>query len=339
MSSGSATVWRQAGLNLSQVERHFNKAGWTRFRGLHSFVNLNIASKPVAEVEDVAVSALALGLLLVAAFGHATWNFFAKRAAGGAAFVWLFSALAALLYAPVAVGVYAIQRPALGWVAVAFMVGTAVLHTAYFVTLQRGYDVGELSVVYPVARSTGPVLAMAAAVALMGERPSVVASMGAGLVVAGALAISWRAGARSRSLRRSVTAGLLVGALIAGYTLWDKHAVSAVGVPPVLLDWAGNLGRALLLSPYVLRHRERMREQWRTHRAEALAVALLAPLSYILVLTAMGFTPVSYVAPAREVSVLVGTFLGSRLLGEGDLRRRLAAAALMLAGLAALTRG
>ncbi|NLG67954.1 MAG: EamA family transporter [Firmicutes bacterium] len=285
------------------------------------------------------MSALALGLLLVAAFGHATWNFLAKRAAGGTAFVWLFSALAALLYAPVAVGVYAIQRPALGWVAVAFMVGTAVLHTAYFVTLQRGYDVGELSVVYPLARSTGPVLAMAAAVALMGERPSVVASMGAGLVVAGALAISWRAGARSRSLRRSVTAGLLVGALIAGYTLWDKHAVSAVGVPPVLLDWAGNLGRAVLLSPYVLGRRDRVREQWRAHRAEALAIALLAPLSYILVLTAMAFTPVSYVAPAREVSVLVGTFLGSRLLGEGDLRRRLAAAALMLAGLAALTRG
>ena len=68
-------------------------------------------------------------------------------------------------------------------------------------------------------------------------------------------------------------------------------------------------------------------------------VAVLSPLSYILALTAMKFTPVSYVAPAREVSILIATFLGARILGETDARRRLWAAGLMIVGLAGLALG
>ena len=68
-------------------------------------------------------------------------------------------------------------------------------------------------------------------------------------------------------------------------------------------------------------------------------VAILIPLSYILVLTAMSFTPVSYVAPAREISILIGTALGARLLAEGDARRRLAAASAMVLGIVGLAIG
>ncbi|MDR7455635.1 MAG: EamA family transporter, partial [Armatimonadota bacterium] len=82
-----------------------------------------------------------------------------------------------------------------------------------------------------------------------------------------------------------------------------------------------------------------VRLHWRAHRVETLGVGLLAPLSYILVLTAMVFTPVSYVAPAREVSILVATVLGTRLLAEGDGARRLAAAAAIAIGVIALALG
>ena len=75
------------------------------------------------------------------------------------------------------------------------------------------------------------------------------------------------------------------------------------------------------------------------HRSEAIGVALLVPLSYILVLTAMQFTPVSYVAPAREISILIGTAMGTRLLAEGDVHRRLAAAGAMVLGVVALAVG
>ena len=79
--------------------------------------------------------------------------------------------------------------------------------------------------------------------------------------------------------------------------------------------------------------------EWQTHRREAAGVALLAPLSYILVLTALAFTPVTYVAPAREISILIGTVMGARLLAEGDVQRRLAAASAMVLGVVALAVG
>ena len=95
----------------------------------------------------------------------------------------------------------------------------------------------------------------------------------------------------------------------------------------------------MLLTPFALRHRESARHEWRTHRFEVIGVALLVPLSYILVLTALQFTPVSYVAPAREISILIGTAMGTRLLAEGDVRRRLVAACAMVLGVLALSVG
>lgn len=279
---------------------------------------------------------LALTLVVAAAFGHATWNFLAKRAGGGAQFVWLFSGLASAFYAPVAAGVLALQKPALGRASLVFMAGSAVLHLAYFVLLQRGYRVGDLSIVYPIARSTGPALAIGAGIALFDEQPSTTALLGACLVVFGAFVMSWNGVRRAARLRSSVAYGLLVGTVIGSYTLWDKYAVSTLKVPPVLLDWAANLGRAALLTPCALWRWDRVRAEWRANRFEAVSIAVLAPLSYILVLTAMAFTPVSYVAPAREVSMLIGTFLGSRLLGEGHTGQRLAAAGIMVAGLIVL---
>jgi drug/metabolite transporter (DMT)-like permease len=127
--------------------------------------------------------------------------------------------------------------------------------------------------------------------------------------------------------------------IIAGYTLWDKRAVSALGIPPLLYDWCGNLGRVLILTPLALGRPGEVRRLWREHRREVLVMAVLTPLSYILVLTALVFTPVSYVAPAREISILLGTVMGARLLAEGDSARRLVAAGAMVVGVAALAIG
>ena len=65
----------------------------------------------------------------------------------------------------------------------------------------------------------------------------------------------------------------------------------------------------------------------------------MAPLSYILFLTALAFTPVTYVAPAREISILIGTVMGTRLLAEGDVHRRLLGAGAMVAGVIGLAVG
>lgn len=287
------------------------------------------------------MSLAALLLVLAAAVIHAGWNYLAKRAGGGAAFVWLFGTVSAAVYTPIALWLLAGRGWALTAQQLLFMAGTAVIHAAYFLLLQRGYRAGDLSLVYPVARGTGPLLATLAAIALFAERPTWLALAGAAGVIGGIffMALTRRDAQRAARHPEAVGFGLLTGVAIAGYTLWDKHAVAALLIPPLVLDWASNLGRTLLVSPYALHHRARVREVWRTRRLEVIAVGVLCPLSYILVLTAMVFTPVSYVAPAREVSIVIGTLLGSHLLAEPDAARRLAGAAAIVLGVVALALG
>jgi drug/metabolite transporter (DMT)-like permease len=286
------------------------------------------------------VTAGALTLIIAAALIHASWNFIAKRASGHATFTWLFAVLSAVFYAPLAGAAIFFWDARIGWVEVGFMAGSAALHTAYFVLLNQGYHTGDLSLVYPLARGTGPLLSSIAAIVFLGERPTTLAITGALLVIIGVIVLTGnpeqlrRAGARM-----AIEYSLLTGAFIAAYTIWDKQAVSRFAVSPILLDWGANVGRALLLTPFALRRWDKVRIEWQTHRREAVGVALLVPLAYILVLTALAFTPVTYIAPAREISILFGTAMGTRLLAEGDAARRLLGAAAMVIGVIGLALG
>ena len=288
------------------------------------------------------MTAAALGLILIAAICHAAWNLLAKRVGGGPGFAWLFTGMSTVLYAPLGVAALLIVRPRLTGEAWLFIAGNGVLHVAYLLALLRGYRVGDLSVVYPVARGMGPMLAALAAIVLLGERPTPVAFCGIALIGVGVFFLAGGSGsdeARDRDDRRTlpgVAWGLVTGGVIAAYTVWDKHAVSTLALPALFYDWAGGAVRAIALLPIAARRPDEVRAAWHRHRREALAIALLAPLAYVLVLTALASSPVSYVAPAREVSILIGAMLGARLLGEGDLRRRIPAAAAIVVGVVAL---
>ncbi len=133
------------------------------------------------------MSATAITLILIAAVAHASWNLFSKQAAqtGAISFIWLAATAATLLYIPVIAIAWAggwLHLTALGWV---FMAGTGVLESAYFVFLQSGYRLGDLSLVYPVGRGTGALLAAVAGIAFLGERPGPVAIGGIIAIVAG----------------------------------------------------------------------------------------------------------------------------------------------------------
>jgi drug/metabolite transporter (DMT)-like permease len=292
------------------------------------------------------VTALSLGLILLSAVCHATWNLFAKRAGGGALSVWTYSALSALIYFPLALITLLTTPRAIPLEGVLAMMVSGVLHTGYFVLLQRGYREGDLSLVYPLARGTGPTLSTLAAVVFFGERPSPVAFAGAMLIGVGVFLL---AGARARpaaeahrtssGVRAAVMYGLVTGVFIAVYTLWDKRGVSSLGIPPLIYDWGTGFSRTLLLAPLALPRFAEVRREFALHKKEYLGIAILSPLAYILVLTALSTTAVSYVAPAREISILIGAFFGARLLAEGDSRRRLFAAALMVIGISALALG
>jgi drug/metabolite transporter (DMT)-like permease len=282
----------------------------------------------------------ALSLILLAAFIHASWNLLNKRASGHVTFTWLVAVLSAIFYTPVALAVIFVTQVQIGIIELVLMAGSAALHSVYFILLNQGYRVGDLSLVYPLARGTGPLISTIAAILLLGERPSALALAGALLIIAGVVALTMNPKSLGQSGARSAMLyALVTGLFIAAYTLWDKQAVSRFALPPLILDWGANLGRAILLTTLAARYPHETLSEWRDHRFEAIGVAVLAPLSYILVLTAMQFTPVSYVAPAREISILIGTAMGTRLLAEGDAPRRLVAASAMVLGVVALAVG
>jgi len=224
----------------------------------------------------------------------------------------------------------------------ALMLGSGMIHTVYFLMLDRAYRAGgDLSIVYPLARATGPLLTIVVAVLVLGERPGPSAIAGALLIGASALLLTGNPFAWHKSeARRAVGFALVTGFTISAYTIWDKSSVAAWLIPPLVYDWGCNAFRVLVLVPFTHRRSPgSMVKAWHERRGTVVAIALLSPLSYILVLTAMVFTPVSLVAPAREVSILFAALMGAHFLREGDLTRRVVAAVGMVLGIGGLTLG
>ena len=287
------------------------------------------------------MTALALGLVLFSAFLHASWNYLLKKSGGGQGLVALASALSLVVYGPfvLALAAWTGYRPAP--VHLALMFASGVLHTFYFLLLDRAYrSGGDLSIVYPLARATGPLLTILFAMAVLAERPSGVALMGAVLIGASALVLTGNPFKHREGARQGVRFALLTGLTIASYTLWDKASVAAWLVPPLIYDWGCNAFRVIVLVPWTERRAPGgMARAWTRQRWTAIGIAVLSPLAYILVLTAMVYTPVSLVAPAREVSILFAALMGAHFLREGDVARRVVAAVGMVLGVASLTLG
>ena len=116
----------------------------------------------------------------------------------------------------------------------------------------------------------------------------------------------------------------------------DGWAVKTLGMVPLLFYSVGLVWRSVLLAPFAMRQRRQLREQWALHRKAIVLVGLLSPLAYGLVLTALQTAPLSYVAPVREVSMLMGTFVGAHWLKEAVQRSQKAGAVLMLIGVLGL---
>ena len=299
----------------------------------------------------------AVALVLAAAIAHASWNLFGKQAAatGAAFFIWLIAIGVTGIYLPVVAVTAFVTHPQLSGLNWLFLAGTGVLHAGYFLFLQLGYRLGDLSVGYPIGRGTGAMLAALAGVLLLGERPSLVGGAGILAIVGGVVVIGApeRPGAQADpvaadppppgtarpSAAGAIAFALVTGVFIACYTIWDKYAVANLHTEPILQGYAGFPVMALVFTPFVLRDQPRLAQVWKSFRPQVIGAALLSPLAYMLVLIALSFTAVSAVAPAREVSVLFGVLLGRRKLGEGRTARRLAAAAAIVAGIIAVAVG
>ncbi len=301
------------------------------------------------------MSTFALCLVLIAAIIHAGWNFLAKKTGGDVRFALLTCIALTVVWAPVGLWFAWRDVPSFGVLQWTLVAASGAIHVAYYVTLLRGYRFGDLSVVYPLARGTGPLITAVVATTFLGEALRVVGWLGVLGIVGGILIIAggpsllraFRRGAHSESdlarLRTGVGYGILTGGFIAAYTLVDGFAVKHAGVSPVLVDYLSNLVRLPLtvILIWFLAQREPLpladyaRRMWRS----ALVIGTVSPIAYVLVLYAVTLAPLSQVAPVREVSMLFAAFLGSSQLAEPNRGARLFGAACIAAGVVTIAIG
>ena len=291
--------------------------------------------------------ASALALVILAGLIHASWNILAKKAGGDVRFAAFTGLVMMVVWAPVGIWLGIEELPRWGTTEWLVLLASAVLHVVYFVILLRGYRVADLTVVYPLARGSGPLLSCLVAVLVLGEQISTLGLLGIVGVVGGVFLIAggpglWRAthdATRAARVRKGIVYGLATGAFIASYTVVDAYGVKVLAMSPILLDYFGNYLRMVLLAPAALRDRQATVALWRKQWKYALAVGTISPVSYVLVLYAVQVAPLSHVAPAREVSMLFAALIGGHLLGEGERLVRLAGAVCIAVGVMALALG
>ena len=288
------------------------------------------------------MSSLALGLVLLAAVTHASWNLLARRADEKLPFLWCSTLVSSVLFLPLGVWLIATQpvEPA-GWAVVALSAG---LEALYYWTLSQAYRYGDLSLVYPLARGSAPILVPLLAAIFLGERLSLLAAGGIALVVVGIVTINLPSLAWSGPHGLIATAGqlgtryaLLTGLVIATYSALDKRGVALV--PPLLYGYLLFVGLTLALVPLVRTQWDAVGREWRARRDSIVVVGLLTPASYGLVLFALTLAPVSYVAAAREISVVLAALLGTLVLREAYGRQRLLGSVAITTGLVLLVLG
>lgn len=272
------------------------------------------------------MSSTALLLVLAAAFLHATWNYQLKKASPSL----LFWPVSYLITLTICLPILLIYNPSLfsdikpaGWVVISL---SAPIHIAYAYILQYGYKQSDYSVVYPTARGTGPMLTVLAAIVILGERPSLMGLAGIFSILLGILFIASKASKTDTTGNRKVLKGLLWGTLtgvcIAGYSFCDAWAVQQeTGLTPLTFYFPALALRCVILWPIML-----FTTDWKKHlketltnpvqRKAVLCTSIGSPGAYILVLFAMTFAPLSYVAPGREVGMMVGVVVGAMLLKE-----------------------
>jgi drug/metabolite transporter (DMT)-like permease len=158
-------------------------------------------------------------------------------------------------------------------------------------------------------------------------------------VIAGILLISLGGPRTHGSTRAGVLWGIGTGVAIAAYTLWDNHAVNALDVPPLTYFVVGLVLQLPVMTLLLGRRRTLLPSVWREARGPVIAVAVLSPMAYVLVLRAMQLAPVSLVAPARETSIVVGALLSWFVLGERSALRRTIGAVVVLVGIVGIVAG
>lgn len=255
-------------------------------------------------------------LVLSAACCHAGWNYVARTVTGNFVVFWLGICFASIAITPVAIGI-ALLRPVFSGThtaVIAAIAATSILHAIYFIALAKAYKRGEISVVYPIARGSGIGLTAIAAWILLNEQPGLIGGTGILLVIMGIFAMGLPAWRKHRG-PHNIAPAIAVGITIPVYSVVDDFGVTVVH--PVIYVWSMYVFSALLLAPIIARrYKGIVMDTARSYRTQIVIIGLGGMLTYLAILFAYQLGPVSYIAAARESSVVIAAALGFLLLRE-----------------------
>lgn len=286
------------------------------------------------------MSGIALSIVLVSAFLHAGWNYLLKKSERKIVFIWWFLLIYAIIYLPVFLFYYpGVSITPEGWLCI---VATGVIHGVYFVCIGGAYQRGELSLVYPLARGSGPLFVPILAVIFIQEEISLLGVTGIVLIIGGIYCIHLRSFSGVAVLEpfRALRGGaslwaISTGLTIASYTIIDKVGVGLV-YPPVYI-YLMLVISFLMITPWILiRERHHLRAEWQNRKGSIVAVGFLSGFTYLLILFALQISKVSYVAAVREVSIVLSSYYGIVWLGEKHGAQKLLGALLITVGVIAI---
>ncbi|MGQ9630578.1 MAG: EamA family transporter [bacterium] len=279
---------------------------------------------------------LAFLLIIASAALHSIWNFMLKRSKDKQVSFWLATAVSIVVFLPIALVLlphYPVPHAA--WI---FIVGSGLTHCGYMFLLGRAYEVGDLSLVYPIARSA-PVLVPVWAALFLGERYSPWGLIGIATVILGVYMLSLRDSSWYRGLGEFLRAlrerpyqfALLTTLAVSTYSIIDKMGVQHAH--PFLYLYLVDVVRVPAYVPYLYAtRRERIAEEWSNNKWNIVGVGILVTLSYVLILWVMRWTRLGYIVSIRQVSIVFGVIMGTFLLKEPYGGMRILASAVIFAG-------
>ena len=271
-----------------------------------------------------------VALVLGAALLHATWNALLKSGDDRFRSIVLMTGAASLTSLP-ALLFLPVPRAA-AWPAIAL---SAALHVGYNLFLVRSYRHGDLGQIYPLARGSSPLLVLAGAMAVAGERPDAGALAGIVTISAGIVSL---ARGRDATSPTGLFASLVTGAFIAAYTVTDGLGGRLSGNPVAYALWLFVLDGIPMTAIYLIARRGPARRlSWDREAAKAAAGGIVSLLAYTAVIWAASVSPMGPVSAMRETSVVFAALMGWAFLGEPLTKRRLMSAVLVALGAVVLT--
>jgi drug/metabolite transporter (DMT)-like permease len=275
-------------------------------------------------------------LVIASAFSHAAWNVLAKKGEDKEAYMWIMVTTSLFTLLPV----FLIILPDWGFplAALPYLLVSAVAETLYFITLGKAYELGDLSVVYPLARSS-PLFLTILAVLFLDESVSAWGALGIALMIIGVYTIHLKSldfrdiSLPLRSLReRAPQYALLTALWTTIYSLTDKVGVTTVN-PIAYALWL-EVFIVPMLTAVILwsRGKDAILQEWRNSWVNATTGGFLMRFGYVLVLIAMSTVQVSYILALRQFSVVLGAAAGVLLLHEKYGKVRLVSSTIIFLG-------